>query len=415
VPAVPAPEFLTSRRHRIAGGAGLGVIAALVVAASFAPAPGVIAAQAAPVAQSRSVAATVDPDTAGGADVPTAGASATSPRSSSAPTATTTPTPNGPAITALAAQGIPIVALDAYHAAADRQAAARPSCHLSWTLVAAIGAVESGHGTHGGARLYADGQDLPHVIGPVLDGTAGNARIPDTDGGRYDGDKVFDRAVGPMQFIPSTWALRGLDGNGDGKADPFNIVDAAATTGDYLCRYDQDLGTDAGRRVAVFGYNHLDSYVATVLALEAAYAERPVTTTSPTPPAAPPSPSPSATAGAGPSPSRSTSPTPTSSALRPTPSTSSTSSTPATPTPSSSPTCPTASPTVTTTPSASPTASPTATPTGCPTASPTRSGPAASPSSSSAASSSSSAASSSSSSSASASSPSSDPTPTPSG
>ncbi|MHA3701437.1 lytic transglycosylase domain-containing protein [Jatrophihabitans sp. YIM 134969] len=366
--AVPLPEFVTSRRHRVSGLAGLAVIAALAGAATFAPGP----SAARPVAQAPS---TVTPQPVAVA-APLLGSAAddaldlpgdvsTNPHATRTPTPGATAAPSGPAVTALAAQGIPIVALEAYREAAALQAATRPSCHLAWTLVAAIGAVESGHGTHAGARLYADGQDLPHVIGPVLDGTDGNARIADTDGGRLDGDKTFDRAVGPMQFIPSTWALRGLDGNGDGKADPFNIVDAAATTGDYLCRYDQDLRTDAGRRVAVFGYNHLDSYVATVLALDAAYAHRPVTTTSPSP-AAPPavSPTPSGTPSAprpAATPTRAGTPTTTPTTTRPT--------TPAPTTTTTTPTCPTPSPTSTTSPSSSATSTGTATPvpSGCPT------------------------------------------------
>ncbi len=56
---------------------------------------------------------------------------------------------------------------------------------------------------------------MPPVRGPALSGGAFSA-IRDTDGGRYDGDPVWDRAVGPMQFIPGTWRIWGADGNGDG-------------------------------------------------------------------------------------------------------------------------------------------------------------------------------------------------------
>lgn len=349
--APPLPEFLTSRRHLAAAGVGLAVVVALTSAAGLAPAPGVArptAAAEVPVADHSWISSTTSP--ASGA--PTASTTATTTPRASAPKAATTPT--GPAVTALAAQGIPIVALDAYKRAAARQAKVEPGCHLAWTLVAAIGAVESGHGTHAGARLYADGQDLPHVIGPVLDGSNGNARIADTDKGVLDGDKVFDRAVGPMQFIPSTWARNGVDGNGDGKADPFNIVDAAATTGGYLCHGGGDLATVAGRTAAVFSYNHLDSYVATVLALDAAYAGRPVVTTSPSPAAPPTTSAPTAAPTAVPT---TAAPTPSATPTKPRPTTPTTA--PSTPEPG--PTCPTATPTTSPSPSGSPV------PSGCPT------------------------------------------------
>lgn len=345
------PEILTSRRHLAAADVGLAVVVALISAAGFAPAPGVArpaAAAEAPVADYSWISSTPSP----ASDLPTAVTTATTAPRASVPKAA--PTPIGPAVTAPAAQGIPIVALDAYQRAAARQAEVEPGCHLAWTLVAAIGAVESGHGTHAGARLYADGQDLPHVIGPVLDGSNGNARIADTDQGVLDGDEVYDRAVGPMQFIPSTWARNGVDGNRDGRADPFNIVDAAATTGGYLCHGGGDLATVVGRTAAVFSYNHLDSYVATVLALDAAYAGRPVVTTSPSPAAAPTTPAPTAaptTAG----------PTPSATPTEPRPTTPTTAPTTATP----SPACPTATPTSTPTASPSPSGSPL--PSGCPT------------------------------------------------
>ena len=79
-----------------------------------------------------------------------------------------------------------------------------------------------------------------------LDGSNGTAEITDTDAGQYDNDQKFDRAVGPMQFIPSTWSVVGVDGDGDGKRNPQDIDDAALATAVYLCSGDDDLGTDAG-------------------------------------------------------------------------------------------------------------------------------------------------------------------------
>jgi len=169
----------------------------------------------------------------------------------------------------LAAGGVPTTAMAAYSRAAELA-----DCGISWTLIAAIGRVESNHGRFAGAVLSTDGLSTPPIIGIPLTGN-GTARILDSDGGRFDGDTVHDRAVGPMQFIPTTWALHGADGNGDGRRDPFNINDAALATGNYLCAAGGDLTSGAGRARAVFAYNHSDEYVATVLGLAATYAGTP--------------------------------------------------------------------------------------------------------------------------------------------
>src|SRR4051794_14885085 len=175
------------------------------------------------------------------------------------------------AITGLAANGIPNVALNAYRVAADRMNASTPGCGIDWSLLAGIGRVESNHGRFGGAVLNADGTSSPQIVGPALDG-AQFAFIADSDDGRWDGDRSYDRAVGPMQFIPSTWRSYAIDADGDGKTDPLDIDDAALAAAHYLCVAGGDLRTEAGKRRAVLAYNHSDSYVAQVLALAAAYA-----------------------------------------------------------------------------------------------------------------------------------------------
>ena len=174
-------------------------------------------------------------------------------------------------VSALAANGIPAVALNAYRVAAARVGSAQPACGLQWWLLAGIGRVESNHGRYGGATLTASGESRPHIVGQALDGTVYDY-IADTDGGRLDGDSRYDHAVGPMQFIPSTWALYGLDGNGDRVASPFNIYDAALAAARYLCAAGGDLRTAAGQNRAVLAYNHSDEYLALVLRTAAAYA-----------------------------------------------------------------------------------------------------------------------------------------------
>jgi hypothetical protein len=169
------------------------------------------------------------------------------------------------------ANGIPAAAMAAYKWAEVVMAKADPDCHLSWALVAAIGRVESDHGRFGGNVLSSDGVATPGIYGLLLDGSHDTALIADTDGGSYDDDTTYDRAVGPMQFIPGTWDVVGVDADGDGDKNPQDIDDAALATAVYLCAGTQDLGTGEGQRAAVFGYNHSEQYVALVLTIMQAY------------------------------------------------------------------------------------------------------------------------------------------------
>ena len=165
--------------------------------------------------------------------------------------------------------GIPASMLKAYKNAADILAKEQPNCHLDWALIASIGRIESNHAR--GGYVNANGDTLEPILGPVLNGAGAFAAIPDTDGGKYDGDAVWDRAVGPTQFIPSTWRGYASDGNGDGVSNPNNIYDETLATARYLCSGGLDLSTDAGQRLAVRRYNNSQSYVDTVLAWAAAY------------------------------------------------------------------------------------------------------------------------------------------------
>ncbi|GAA4907327.1 lytic transglycosylase domain-containing protein [Streptomyces coeruleoprunus] len=157
---------------------------------------------------------------------------------------------------------VPATVFDAYRRAEDTQAQDAPGCHLRWQLLAAIGQVESGQAR--GGRVNAAGTTYAPIVGPRLDGN-GFALIRDTDQGRYDGDLAYDRAVGPMQFIPSTWAGWGADGNGDGLADPHNAYDAALAAGRYLCAGGRDLAEPGDLDRAVLAYNPSREYLRLVL------------------------------------------------------------------------------------------------------------------------------------------------------
>jgi membrane-bound lytic murein transglycosylase B len=167
--------------------------------------------------------------------------------------------------------GIPARVLVAYRAAAARLARDAPGCRLRWELLAGIGRIESDHGRYRGAVVQPDGRVAPPILGPRLDGSGPFAVIRDTDGGRYDGDAEFDRAVGPMQFIPSTWKRWGVDADGDGVDDPQDIDDAALAAGRYLCHSGR-LDQPAGMIKAVFSYNRSYDYVRAVLTVAAKYA-----------------------------------------------------------------------------------------------------------------------------------------------
>ncbi len=175
-------------------------------------------------------------------------------------------------LSTLSSAGIPAAALSAYRRAESLLDKADPSCRLDWTLVAAIGRVESDHGRSGSNTLGDDGVSRPGILGVPLTGRGGTAEIRDTDGGKLDDDAVWDRAVGPMQFIPSTWELVAVDADSDDKADPQDVDDAATSAGVYLCAGSDDLSTRPGASAAVKRYNASDSYVSLVLRIAERYA-----------------------------------------------------------------------------------------------------------------------------------------------
>lgn len=169
------------------------------------------------------------------------------------------------------ALGISVTALASYGHAAAIMTETDADCGIAWTTLAGIGYIESRHGTYQGSSVAPDGLVAPPIRGIPLDGGPGVAEIPDTDGGVMDGDTEFDRAMGPMQFIPETWKKWGVDANGDGVADPDNIDDAALTAARYLCARGGDLQTAQGWETALMAYNLSGQYLRDVRDRAAAY------------------------------------------------------------------------------------------------------------------------------------------------
>jgi hypothetical protein len=115
-----------------------------------------------------------------------------------------------------------------------RESAARYCPGLSWTVLAAIGEIESGDGA----------DDGPSSAG----------------------------ALGPMQFMPSTWRIWGTGGFGrTGPPDIMNPLDAVPSAARMLCAGGAARG-GAALSGAIFAYNHATWYVSEVLALAAEYA-----------------------------------------------------------------------------------------------------------------------------------------------
>ncbi|WP_032794753.1 lytic transglycosylase domain-containing protein [Streptomyces sp. W007] len=286
----------------------------------------VAAAAVAALAASQAPAATLADGPAGGGDPKASGEDTASAEDDGAATGnspyyTDLPplvTPDKPGsssklpVTGSAEAGIPASILAAYKQAEQTVATTDPTCRLPWQLLAAIGKVESGQAR--GGRVDANGTTTSPILGPALNGQ-GFALIKDTDGGAYDSDAVHDRAVGPMQFIPSTWASWGQDANGDGRKDPNNIYDAALAAGRYLCANDRDLAIAADLDKAVLSYNRSTEYLRTVRSWFSYYqrgtheipdgtGRLPTAPSTPTPSPNPGTPSPGATPSPKPSPTK---------------------------------------------------------------------------------------------------------------
>lgn len=156
----------------------------------------------------------------------------------------------------VAGTNIPLVALNAYVRAERLLAVESSGCGIHWSQLAGIGRIESIHGYFGDSTLDFNGNTTVDILGIPLNGRNNTQVIRDTDDGALDGDRVYDRAVGPMQFIPTTWDLYGSDGNGDGIADPQNIYDAALSAARYLCAAPGSMQTLSGEQAGYWAYNH---------------------------------------------------------------------------------------------------------------------------------------------------------------
>lgn len=167
---------------------------------------------------------------------------------------------------------IPQRALEAYASAHAAMAATHPNCHLTWVTLAGIGQVESQHGTMGARTLLPSGYPSIPIVGIPLNGAPGVKSIADTDGGLLDGDKIWDHAVGPFQFIPSSWAVWRADAHGDGKTNPQNIDNAALAAAQYLCADNRNLSSGDEWLRAILSYNSSLDYVRQVYGFAQTYA-----------------------------------------------------------------------------------------------------------------------------------------------
>lgn len=143
---------------------------------------------------------------------------------------TTTTTPGKLPVDTSVPSGRPGTYLGLYQASAARYCPG-----LSWTVLAAIGEVESGNGAN---------------VGPSSAG-----------------------ALGPMQFLPSTWKIWGINGFGDtGTPNIMNPYDAVPSAAGYLCAAGAARGGQSLYN-AIFAYNHASWYVDEVLAIAREYAQ----------------------------------------------------------------------------------------------------------------------------------------------
>ncbi|MFD9511161.1 C40 family peptidase [Streptomyces mirabilis] len=165
------------------------------------------------------------------------------------------------------AADIPPRMLTAYKKAVQLVGRYVPRCRgMRWPVLAGIAKVESNHAI--GRTIAGNGDIRPRIYGVLLNGSGagGNTTaFPDTDNGRWDGTASGERAVGPFQFLPSTWEGIGKDATGDKTADPHNADDAALGAAVCLCGSGRDLTQRSQLEAAILQYNHSTEYLSNVL------------------------------------------------------------------------------------------------------------------------------------------------------
>lgn len=178
------------------------------------------------------------------------------------------PPPTVRTVNSIGAFSIPTMALSAYRKAEQMMASTSPACGISWNLLAGIGRIESMHANQGATDAH--GTAVRPIYGPALDGTLpGNEVILQSSVGNQ---VTYARAMGPMQFLPGTWARYASDGDGDGVADPQNLYDSTLAAARYLCSGGLDLREQSQVMTAILRYNNSMQYVQNVLGWAAAYA-----------------------------------------------------------------------------------------------------------------------------------------------
>lgn len=146
------------------------------------------------------------------------------------------------------------------------------ACGLPWTVLAAVGRVESDHGRgpKGDHRVGKAGRVKPGFVGAPLNGRGGRGELPDTDLGALDANPRWDAPVGPLGLLPATWSRVAVDADNNGVRDPQDLDDAALAAAVLLCA-DQDLSTRKGLKASLAAYHPGDGFVPTVLAIARRY------------------------------------------------------------------------------------------------------------------------------------------------
>jgi membrane-bound lytic murein transglycosylase B len=149
-----------------------------------------------------------------------------------------------------------------------------PSCHLGWTTLAGIGEVATHHGQKGGAVLDRSGRTTPTILGPSLDGRDGRPLATDTDAGAFDADPVYDRAMGPMQVLPTVWRTYASDGDNDQIQDPYDIDDSTVAVARLLCSVNADLAQLSGWTAAIAKVQTGEAFASAVFQAADSYGQR---------------------------------------------------------------------------------------------------------------------------------------------